>query len=313
MKKVFTCALALCLFVNGCYFNSAGHLFTKAAYDASANSADTQLGKFVYMYGDEYFIELPRYRQGKKILTQYNAFSDDKRTVGPQPTGEVSMFRIPADFAMFLTGRADAPSTPSYMVPVNNADEVKRGTCMTITKQGASFTSEFKYSSPNAVWWYTAGVFEWLCVDLPVTITENAIAISGLAALAVLNRLYGNSTSSKSKSATPATPDSTASYKEEFKVPSDLLEFNYKYGTYDMKPEADARYEKILEVVIGERFLSKDGEYLTATEAEFIKEYVRALRLQSQRYKELGYPDLEISSEMLADSVESNLEKWPVR
>lgn len=185
--------------LNSCYFNSAGHLFTKASYKASAKSEDAKPGKKVYFYDSSYYVELPRYRMGKEVLTQYATWHEDKRTEGAQPTGDVTLFRIPADFAMYLTGLASSPSTPSYMIPAKDPDTVKeKGTCYNIVRYGGSSSHSFHYSSPNAAWWYTAGVFDWLCVDLPVTITENALVVAGAAAVGAAAIISGSGTSPSS-------------------------------------------------------------------------------------------------------------------
>lgn len=275
MKKTLALATTLCLLVNSCYFNSAGHLFGKAGYKASANSSDTQVGKYVYMYGGEYFVELPRYRQGKKILTQYSAFSKDTRTVGAQPTGDISMFRIPADFAMYLTGQAKAPATPSYMIPVNNEAEVKSGARMTITNRGANSSHEFTYSSPNAAWWYTAGVFEWLCVDLPVTITENALALT-VGALALLSN--NGKTAKSGATTTSASTSSTSASASNAEMPSPLLDikdFGPEGAAYVVKESANNLFDQIIKARN-----SRSPWYYTASEAAFLREYSQANHIQ---------------------------------
>lgn len=212
MKKTIALTTAFCLLFNSCYFNSAGHLFTKGAYKASADSSDAKVGKHVYAYHGEYYVELPRYRKGKKVLTQYAAWDKDNRQVGPQPTGDVTLFKIPADFAMYLTGTASAPSVPGYMTPVKNAADVKQNAArLSIVRAGGASSHDFQYDSPNAVWWYTAGVFEWLCVDLPITITENALVTSGFIAMLALALASGNSRNSGATSAAATSTASTAS------------------------------------------------------------------------------------------------------
>lgn len=314
MKKTLALATTLCLLVNSCYFNSAGHLFGKAGYKASANSSDTQVGKYVYMYGGEYFVELPRYRQGKKILTQYSAFSKDTRTAGAQPTGDVSMFRIPADFAMYLTGQAKAPSTPSYMLPVNNENEVKSGARMTITSRGADSSHEFTYSSPNAAWWYTAGVFEWLCVDLPVSITENALALTGIVTIGALAILANNGKTAKSGATTTgsaASTSSTSAAASNTGVPSPLLEikdFGPLGTAYIVKSEV---YDQDNQIVKARD--RRSPRYYTTSEAAFRREFARALRIQGADASLHGRPDVAQDSRELADVIEVDLMKYPIR
>lgn len=171
----------LSLFVlSGCYFNSAGILFTKAGYKASSNVADAKVGEVVYTNGANYYVELPRYRVGKPSKIQYSAFEDDRRRVGLQPTGTTSLFQIPADFAKYLTGRASGPKTPSYLVQVKDASAIKGSATnmLPIVRSASPHRLDYQYSSPAAAWWYTAGVFDWLIVDLPVTCIENSLVLA---------------------------------------------------------------------------------------------------------------------------------------
>lgn len=215
IPSLFLTIASVCLMLNSCYFNSAGHLFTKAAYMASANSSDAQVGKQVYAYGGDYYVELPRYRVGKKVLTQYEYGRKDERKEEPQPTGDVMLFKIPADFAMYLTGRAQSPSVPNFMTPVADGSDIKKkADVYTIVRQGGASSQKFNYTSPNAAWWYTAGVLDWLCIDLPVTITENALYMAfAVVAIAVAD----SSSSSRSNSSSTATYyDDDDSYGESY-------------------------------------------------------------------------------------------------
>ncbi len=173
--------LTASMLLNSCYFNSAGHIFDKASYNAGAFTTDLRPDgrQMVYVDGDDYYIELPRYRMGAPVKTQYSVFDDEEEVVehSPQLKNETDMYQIPRDFAMYLTGRASGPSTPSYMTRVENGGWIKYGsdTSMPIVKQAGNYSETFRYRSPNAAWLYTAGVFDWLCVDLPVTCVENAL------------------------------------------------------------------------------------------------------------------------------------------
>ena len=218
MKKLTLLCAALCVLLSSCYFNSAGHLFGMGAYKASADSADAKVGQQVYMYNDGYYVELPRYRKGKQIVTQYAAWDDEEPKDGLHPTGDKTLFRIPADFAMYLTGRASSPTVPSYMTPVEEEDDIKRrSVTYPIVRNGGTSTHDFNYSSPNAVWWYTAGVFEWLCVDLPVTITENALTATGLALAGVaLIVTEMNSDKTTTTNSGTASSSGTTAYSDNY-------------------------------------------------------------------------------------------------
>lgn len=286
MKKTLAIVAALCMLVNSCYFNSAGHLFSKVGYKASANSADAQAGRYVYQYGGEYYVELPRYRQGKPVLTQYSAFERDTRVEGPQTTGDVSMFRIPADFAKYLMGKSKYPSKPSYMIPVYNVAQIKSGAAKPIVRNGADSQHEFAYISPNAIWWYTAGAFDWLCVDLPMTLIENSLAITGVILM---------------------LPVASVAKNEGVAAPSELLSVN-AHGAYELKQSTMTTAENITSTI-----MRRSPKYITISEKAYMQEYIRAIRMSATRYDELGMPADAKERRNLANTVEKGLLVFPVR
>ena len=181
-KIIVATALSGSLLLNSCYFNSAGHIFDKASYQASSFTRELKSDKnqVVYTDGSDYYVELTRYRMGKPVVTQYSVFSQDETSDKDklQVRGKV-MFRIPRDFAMYLTGQAKGPDVPSEMTLVKNGAEIKsRCSTLPIVKNAGKYAEVWQHRSSAAPWLYTAGVFDWLCVDLPMTCVENAIVIS---------------------------------------------------------------------------------------------------------------------------------------
>lgn len=173
MKKTLALATALCILANGC---TSEYIFRQARYKASANSADTQIGQSVYSYRGEYFVELPRYRQVEKKRKKRIDLKEKTASTEMRLTNGTSMMRIPEDFAMYLTGRAKAPTTPLYMIPAeDDTDTVKTGERMPITCSGGSSSHEFDYRSPNAALWYTLGTIDLICIDVPIATTIIAL------------------------------------------------------------------------------------------------------------------------------------------
>lgn len=208
MKKKYLVAGALScsLLVNSCYFNSAGHIFDQASYRAGSTTTDvrTDGSQVVYQDSDgDYYIELPRYRVGKPVQTQYSAFSQKNESASTmQRKGEVDMYKIPKDFAMYLAGKANGPQTPSYMDRVSYGGWVKYSDDtikMPIVRKPGEYTETWRYKSPNAFWLYSAGVLDWLCVDLPVTCVENALVVT-YCALYIASRGTKSSSSGSSSS-----------------------------------------------------------------------------------------------------------------
>ena len=189
MKKhiIIPLAVVASLGLSSCYFNSAGHLFDKAGYKAQAKSEDAKPGQYVYTDGSKYYVELPRYRVGKPIKTQYSAGQKDDRKEEIRATGDTDVFEIPADFAMYLTGQRKSPSTPSSMTKVGKSIITTTATTkLPIVFPGGASSMDYGYSSGAAAWWYTAGILDWLCVDLPITCVENSLATVGVLCMAYL-------------------------------------------------------------------------------------------------------------------------------
>ncbi len=179
--------LALAMGLNSCYFNSAGKIVDKASYKALSTTADIAQHQLIYCKNGQYYIELPRYRNEKPVKLHYS-ITDEKDKTPFTPTlvpNTRDMFRIPRDFAMYLAGKAKGPKRPSEMVFQRDGEEIKNSadSTMKIVRTADKYNLEHKYRSPNAPWLWTAAVFDWLCVDLPVTCVENGLAITGVVAL----------------------------------------------------------------------------------------------------------------------------------
>ncbi len=171
------CALTAAMLSN-CYFNSAGHIFDKASYDALTSTADIRPGDLLYCDSGRYYVELPRYRWDYPVRTQYSALEDEedrKKTLTKK--SDYELVEIPEDYAMYLIGKRNQPTTPSFMNRVgNNAEAIKkRSQTYKIARTPKETLCHFHYNSPSSFGWYTLGVLDWLCVDLPITCTENAL------------------------------------------------------------------------------------------------------------------------------------------
>lgn len=199
------CALTAAMLSN-CYFNSAGHIFDKASYDALTSTADIRPGDLLYCDGGRYYVELPRYRWDYPVRTQYSAFDDEeerKKTLTKK--NDYELVEIPEDYAMYLAGKRNQPTTPSFMKRIGNYPEAikKRSQTYKIARTPKETLCHFHYNSPSSFGWYTLGVLDWLCVDLPITCTENALVaavFAGLVLSAAENPSMMNSSSKSSHS-----------------------------------------------------------------------------------------------------------------
>lgn len=203
---------AVALVLNSCYFNSAGHLFDKASYNAVATTIGVDKGQMMYTDGQECYIDVPLFRYDKKVTTQYSVFKEKDAASAEKvltPKG-IRTVKIPGDFAMYLVGEASSPRKPDYMIPVS--DSVKRDcAAIPIVRKPQEHRVEFRYRSPGAWGYYTLGVLDWLCVDLPVTCVENSLAITGCTLAGVLGGLgKGLSNAGAAASASAATSPQAA-------------------------------------------------------------------------------------------------------
>lgn len=176
--------LCLPMVLNSCYFNSTGRLLDRAQYEARANAADLNVSPnpVVYQNGADYYIELPRYRYGSPVKLQYSVFSQKTAEEAALEPRGMGVFRISEDYALYLTGQGKKPAEHFSMQEVANADEVKMlGRRIPVVKKADEHMVAYSYTSPDAGWLHAAVPFNWLLVDLPVTVAENAVIVAGVA------------------------------------------------------------------------------------------------------------------------------------
>ena len=188
--KAVGIGLLMMLSLNSCWFNSAGAFFREGSYDARSDIVDIAPGQYVYTNGRGYYVELPRYRVAKEYKVLYTPQAEEERPVEVTRTSDSDLYQIPADFAMYLIGQANYPDRPSDINRVlpEDEDELRASLTRKYTivrpKSGNSFRYDFEYDSPNAAWWYTGGVFEALCIDLPMSVALNCAGVFLFAAQA---------------------------------------------------------------------------------------------------------------------------------
>ena len=188
--KAVGIGLLMMLSLNSCWFNSAGAFFREGSYDARSDIVDIAPGQYVYTNGRGYYVELPRYRVAKEYKVLYTPHDEEERPVEVTRTSDSDLYQIPADFAMYLIGQANYPDRPSDINRVLPGDEdelrasLTRKYTIVRPKSGNSFRYDFEYDSPNAAWWYTGGVFEALCIDLPMSVALNCAGVFLFAAQA---------------------------------------------------------------------------------------------------------------------------------
>lgn len=116
--------VGISLVLNSCYFNSAGHIFDKAKYNAvlTTSGVKADSGAVVYADGEKFYIEVLMGRYDKPVQTMYDAFNQSHNQGKDKVLSRLrtQLVEIPGDFARYLMGVTDEPNTPEYMKPVKN-------------------------------------------------------------------------------------------------------------------------------------------------------------------------------------------------
>ncbi len=178
MKRIIL-SVALLLALNSCYFNSTGHIFDAASHNAAVMTGLVKAGQTIWFDGSNYYIYLQRYRYDTKVITQYSAGglrdSDGEKRLSN--SGKEQFVKITPEMADYMRGISNKVPVST----VEQADESIKEKCSTtytaVRAMPDDDLTEFRYRSSAAPWLYTAGVFNWLCVDLPITCVENSLAI----------------------------------------------------------------------------------------------------------------------------------------
>lgn len=183
MNLRFLNTALLPLLLASCYFNSTASIYDKAEYEARVNTADLNSASkpVVYQNGENYYIELPRYRYGVPIRMQHVLFEQETAVACAEQRG-MGVYLIPKDFAMYLTGQGPAVNEVSGVKEVPNADEIKLlSRPIPVVKQAGECVVNYTYKSPNGVWLRMVAPLNWLLVDVPVTVLENGVVIASFA------------------------------------------------------------------------------------------------------------------------------------
>lgn len=183
-------ALAGTSFVlSSCYSNTSGMIFDKTSYNAGVKASDIKSGQTIYTDGKNYYTYVPRYRydmpsylvnfvgsyRNPDITPEDNKIYVVKKSHEPEISEQgTQLVQLQPDYARYLMGKGPAPAA-STLTAVDN-DVLHKCIDREYTTMTGSDTTlqQFNYSSPNAFWLYTAGVFDFLCVDIPLTCIGNA-------------------------------------------------------------------------------------------------------------------------------------------
>lgn len=161
--------------LSSCWFNSAGQTLHQAAYDATGRTSDIQPGDSIYMDGSRYYVKLKRYYNGERPKWVYGDGKENETSY--EEAGE-QWYRIPYEYAQYLTGKTTQPIRASYLTPVDKKEVVQDSSAL-VAVVPESQVFNYTYSSPSAPWLYTASALQFLFVDIPVSTTMNGLMAGG--------------------------------------------------------------------------------------------------------------------------------------
>ncbi len=216
---------------SSCYFNSAGHIFDRISHKAEVRMSEGTAGSGAsVMYdsvADSYYLtDMRYYRVGKPIKTQYSVFDDEEEAASKSVFRGYADFKIPKDYALYLMGRGKKPGSVEYVLP-EKLSSTRKGQMDRYDIVNAPLSGNFTYThkSENGFWLGLAGVFDWLCVDLPITCVENGIVIS-VFTLAALSGLEAASSSSSGGGYSGSGGGGDSSEEEYNRLQKERYEFN---------------------------------------------------------------------------------------
>lgn len=174
--------LAGVMSLDSCYYsNTSGHIWQQAAYESCVNISHARIGDSIYVVNSSYYIALPHCRYGKDLKYIVNRNAPEDTTKRPHKTDKKDIVEIPEDFAMYLAGASTSPQKPSWVSTAKDPSIINKATKVYKVTQTTpiSFNFTAPYTSPNAGTLYTLAIFDFLLVDIPLTVAFNC----GIAAL----------------------------------------------------------------------------------------------------------------------------------
>ncbi|MBE6420329.1 MAG: hypothetical protein E7031_09395 [Akkermansiaceae bacterium] len=169
---------SVALLCSGCYFNTAGHIFDAASHDVCVRASDIKVGQKIYSDGSNYYLTLPKYRYEPEVLTLRGRGELNRSVARLSHKEGTQVVKIKPEFVQYLT--SGSGSNISYTLAPVDEDVLSKSSCVGSVGYlcDHSTPQSFTETSSAAPWLYFLGALDWLCVDLPVTLTQNAVMVS---------------------------------------------------------------------------------------------------------------------------------------
>ena len=168
---------------SGCYLNTGAYFYRNASYTARAEARTAKTGEQMLTDGTHYYLELERFYVGPQneyFLSIFDIGQKKQEKIIADPSGVKELFEIPEDYAMYLAGKGKKPAKPTITRVEDQKAARKAATNkLTIVAQPLAASAAYNYSAKTKALWYTAGVFETICVDIPMSCVATALAIVG--------------------------------------------------------------------------------------------------------------------------------------
>lgn len=175
--------------LSSCRTNIGSQISERDNYKAACNLADVKPGTRLLKKNGNYYLELPRYRMGKPLLTCLFNIND---TFNSEPEylemDTMDYYRIPSSYAHKLTtGKTNFTTNPSdfHLENKSESDFTKGTQVYDITGTATLkdvFICERKVEESSSHMYNAAGIATTVIVDLPATLALNAAVLGGFVA-----------------------------------------------------------------------------------------------------------------------------------
>lgn len=167
--------MAATALLSSCYFNTAGHIFDAASHNAAVRASDISTGQTIYTKDGKYYTTVPRYRYDTSVKTLLFPGQMPRNMKVLSKEGE-QVVQLDDAFAQYLLNGGTYTSPTLTPVDEDILDSCSQSGTVNYTAASANL-QEYEYTSGAAPWLYTAGIFDWLCVDFPAATIQNTLAV----------------------------------------------------------------------------------------------------------------------------------------
>lgn len=165
-------AISVCIGLNSCcWFNSAGKICDVASHQAAVCASNAK--RVTVDAQGNYYVQMNHIFADYKrnlLLTNDTNIRKGERSIYDK---SLQWYRVNPEYGQYLTGIRSDKALITSLKPVSDSTALENSYTKTIV-QNHDQVFLYDHTSPNAGWMYLGAVFEFLCVDVPVSATMNA-------------------------------------------------------------------------------------------------------------------------------------------